>query len=207
VPTLYVETNFIVGYAVGQRTNHDDILRAAAARALELRIPQVCVMEAYSAIDRITSEYNAFGSSIRSRVKQLRRSVSSAAAATAVKSLESASLDLASVDADVLTRRDHVLLALAKDAQFFSIDPRWFSDAGRRTLIDQPRDSLIADSIIRDAANRRGQAVYYTENTSDFDTLSVRAALLAVGVKFTDDPNVAVSYVEGHRTWPSISSS
>ncbi len=161
-------------------------------------------MEAYAAIDRMISEYNALGNAVRSRLKQLRRSVSSAAAGIAVSSLESARLDLASVDADVLTRRDFVLLSLAKDAHFFSIDPGWFSDAGRRTLIDPPRDSLIADSIIRDAAKLGVEAVYYTENTSDFDTPTVRAALLAVGVKLTEDPNIAVSYAEGHRLWPSI---
>lgn len=202
--TLYVETNFIVGYAIGQRTKHDHIFRAAAARDVELRIPEICIMEAYAAIDRKINEYNVLGGSIRSRLKQLRSSVSSTVAAAAASSLESALLDLAAVDADVLTRRDFVLLSLAGDARFFSIDPAWFADAGRRTLIDPPRDSLIADSIIQDAAKLGQEAVYYTENTSDFDTPTVRAALLASGVKLTEDLNVAVSYTEGRRLWSSL---
>lgn len=202
--TLYVETNFIVGYAVAQRTKHDDILRAATARNIELRIPEVCIMEAYASIDRKINAYNVLGSSIQSRLKQLRGSVSSLAAAAAVASLESARLDLASADADVLTRRDFVLLSLARDARFFSIDPGWFSDTGRRTLIGAPRDSLIADSIIQDAAKLGHEAVYYTENTSDFDTPTVRAALLASGVKLTEDLNIAVSYAEGRRLWSSL---
>lgn len=202
--TLYVETNFIVGYAVAERTKHDDILRAANAGNIDLRIPEVCVMEAYAAIDRKINAYNVLGSSIQSRLKQLRGSVSSPAAAAAVASLESARLDLASADADVLTRRDFVLQSLARDARFFSIDPGWFSDAGRRTLIDPPRDSLIADAIIQDAAKLGHDAVYYTENTADFDSATVRAALLASSVKLTGDLNVAVSYADGRRLWSSI---
>lgn len=204
MPTLYVETNFIVGYAIGQRTKHDNILRAAAARIVQVRIPEVCIMEAYAAIDRKLNEYNTLGNFIRSRLKQLRGSVSSTVAATALSSLESARLDLAAVDADVLTRRDAVLLSLSQDAQFFSIDAGWFSDAARRTMIDSPRDSLIADAIIGDAVKRSTDAVYYTENTSDFDTPTVRSALLASRTKLTGDLNVAVSYAEGRRAWASL---
>jgi len=204
VPTIYVETNFVVGYAFSQRTKHENILGAAKNRKIRLRIPEVCIMEAYAAIDRKLNDYNVLANEIRARVKQLRRSGSSPAANTAVGSLESAQLDLAAVGADVLTRRDVVLQSLSEHAAFFSIECGWFVDPARRTLIDSPRDSLIADAIIADGQKSPFEALYYTENSSDFDTPSVRAALLISSTKLTGDINVAVAYAEGRRSWMSL---
>ncbi len=161
-------------------------------------------MEAFAAIDRKLNEYNVLGNSIRSRLKQLRDSVSSTAAAAFVSSLELARLDLAAVDADVLERRDTVLSFLARNATLFSIDLGWFTDPARRTIT--PRDSLIVDSVVLDARPRSRQALFYTDNKTDFDTPSVRAALLACGVKLTDDLNVAVASVDSVRTWETIPS-
>ncbi len=163
-------------------------------------------MEAFAAIDRKLNDYNVLGNSIRSRLKQLRDSVSSTAAAAFVSSLELARLDLAAVDADVLERRDTVLSFLARNATLFSIDLGWFTDPARRTIIDSPRDSLIVDSVVLDARPRSRQALFYTDNKTDFDTPSVRAALLACGVKLTDDLNVAVASVDSVRTWETIPS-
>jgi hypothetical protein len=99
-----------------------------------------------------------------------------------------------------------MLTSLAKHGVFFRIDRGWFMDSSRRTLIDAPRDSMIVDAVIQDAAGRQQEAVFYTENTADFDTPSVRSNLLMSHVKLTSDINIAAAYIEGLRPWSSIPS-
>ncbi|MBV8580814.1 MAG: hypothetical protein JOZ86_09270 [Candidatus Eremiobacteraeota bacterium] len=202
--TLYAETNFLVGYAAGQRAKFDVILQAASTPEARIRVPEVCVMEALVAIDRKIAESKRFATDIGSRLRDLRISVSSTSATTAAKTLEQARVDLATFDDDVLARRDHALTFLAAHGAFFSFDAAWFRDAARRGLIAAQRDSLILSAVLRDAALLGGDALFITENKLDFDTPSVRGALLATGVKWTDDAGIALAFMQGHRRWSEL---
>lgn len=171
---------------------------------MNVRVPEICIMEAFTAIDRKRSEHNSLRSRVEVRIKELRRCVSSSIAANAANGLEVARVALNAVSSDMLTRRDDVMVRLAAGATIFPIDTGWFSDPERQNVIAATRDSLIADAVVRDAMRVGTKSVFYSEDTADFDTPEAHGLFRTAGVKMVHDANVVLAYAEGKKTWESI---
>src|SRR3954452_24639383 len=79
---LYLETNFLIGLALKQDPGASELVELAIAeRSFQLAFPQVCFMEALTAVTRRVEERARLHRAVEADITQLRRSPSSSQAA------------------------------------------------------------------------------------------------------------------------------
>ena len=70
---LYVETNFIVGYAKEQHESQDEILSLAQSGAIDIRLPAVAMMEAYKSFERDFERIRSIRDDLQSEIDDVIR--------------------------------------------------------------------------------------------------------------------------------------
>ena len=89
---LYLETNFIVGAALGRDKTSDALLQASSTD-LQIALPSVCVMEAGSVFEDERKRRNAFRQTLDQQISQLRRDETSPHAKALFQYLQQASTE------------------------------------------------------------------------------------------------------------------
>jgi hypothetical protein len=84
---IYVETNFLMGVAMGREARGDDLLAATSA-SVQIAIPAGCYMESFSAFEDEQRRRNWFRAELERQIVQLRRDTTSANAGTLLGRLE-----------------------------------------------------------------------------------------------------------------------
>ena len=179
---VYVETNFLMSVAMGREARGDDLLAAVSA-TVRVTIPSGCYMEAFSAFEDEQKRRNWFRAELDKQIGQLRRDTTSANAGTLLRRLEQSRIANDQLLNDVQARLFQFVDRAMPVLELIHETPAILHSAVSNMLIADPTDNLILHSII-DHANRFPTAAkaLLTDNTRDFSTSDVEAALNAAGI-------------------------
>jgi hypothetical protein len=179
---VYVETNFLMSVAMGREARGDDLF-AAVPPSLRIAILSGCYMESFSAFEDERRRRNSFRSQLETQIGQLRRDTTSAHAGALLRRLEESRIANDELLNDVQTRLFQVVDRAAGILEPIHETPATIHNAVTSMLISDPTDNLILHSIL-DQASRFPDATkaLLTDNTRDFDTPEVLAALAAAGI-------------------------
>jgi rRNA-processing protein FCF1 len=179
---VYIETNFLMSVAMGREARGDDLL-AAIGSSMRVAIPSGCYMEAFSAFEDEQRRRNWFRAELERQIGQLRRDTTSANASELLRRLEESRIANDELLNDVQTRLFQLVDRAAGILEAIPESPAIIHRAVTSMLIADPTDNLILYAIL-DHAGRFAEAnkVLLTDNTKDFATQEVLAALADVGV-------------------------
>ncbi len=179
---VYVETNFLMSVAMGREARGDDLLAAVSA-SVRVAIPSGCYMESFSAVEDEQKRRNWFRAELDRQIGQLRRDTTSANAGLLLRRLEESRIANDQLLSDVQARLFQLVDRAADVLDQIPVTPAVLRAAVGNLLIPDPTDNLILHSII-DHANHfpAPTKALLTDNTKDFDTPEVQAALAAVGI-------------------------
>ena len=179
---IYVETNFLMSVAMGREARGNDLL-AAISDFVHIVIPSSCYMESFSAFEDERKRRNWFRAELDKQIGQLRRDTTSANAGKLLRGLEESKIANDQLLDDIQARLFQLIDRAADVLDRIPTTPAVLRAAVGSMLIPDPTDNLILHSII-DHANRFPASIkaLLTDNTKDFDTPEVQAALAAVGI-------------------------
>jgi rRNA-processing protein FCF1 len=179
---VYVETNFLMSVAMGREARGHDLLAAVSA-SVRVAIPAGCYMESFSALEDEKGRRNWFGGEIEKQIKQLRRDTTSANADTLLARIEESRIANDELVNDIQDRLFRFVDRAMPVLEPIRETPGIIHNAVSNMLIPDPTDNLILHSIL-DHANHfpAPNKALLTDNTKDFNTPEVLAALAAVGI-------------------------
>jgi rRNA-processing protein FCF1 len=178
---VYVETNFLMSVAMGREARGDDLLAAVSA-SVRVAIPSGCYMESFSALEDEQKRRNWFRAELEKQIVQLRRHTTSTNAGTLLRRLEESRIANDELLNDVQARLFQLVDRAAGILEPIPETPAIIQRAVTAMLIPDPTDSLILHSILDHAGRFPGTAkALLTDNTRDFDTEDVQAALAVAG--------------------------
>ena len=179
---VYVETNFLMSVAMGREARGDDLLAAVSA-SVRVAIPSGCYMESFSAFEDEQKRRNWFRAELEKQIVQLRRDTTSANAGTLLRRLEESRIANDQLLNDVQARLFQLVDRAAGILESIPETPAIIQRAVTAMLIPDPTDNLILHSILDHAGRFPGATkALLTDNTRDFDTEDVQAALAAAGI-------------------------
>jgi PIN domain len=179
---VYVETNFLMSVAMGREARGDDLLAAVSA-SVRVAIPSGCYMESFSAFEDEQKRRNWFRAELDKQIVQLRRDTTSANAANLLERLEESRIANHELLSDVQARLYQLVDRATGILEPIPDTPAIIQRAVTAMLIPDPTDNLILHSILDHAGRFPGtKKALMTDNTRDFDTEDVQAALGAAGI-------------------------
>jgi hypothetical protein len=179
---VYVETNFLMSVAMGREARGDDLLAAVSA-SVRVAIPSGCYMESFSAFEDEQKRRNRFRAELANQIVQLRRDTTSANARTLLARLQESRIANGELLNDVQARLFQFVDRAAAMLEPIPQTPAVIQRAVTAMLIPDPTDNLILHSILDHADRFTGATkALLTDNTRDFDTEDVQAALAAAGI-------------------------
>jgi hypothetical protein len=179
---LYVETNFLMSVAMGRDPEANDLL-ANTPTGVRLTLPQVCCMEALSALDEKKRHRKGLTNTLESQVAQLERDLTSSHAKTLQSLLEQSIDENERLIADITIRLFQAFAQLAQSAELIDLSPAGLTRSLNEVFIPDLTDNLILHCVLEHAnANPADTKVFLSGNRKDFGTQSVRDALLGVGI-------------------------
>lgn len=179
---VYVETNFLMGVAMGREARVLEFLSAVSA-TVRIAIPSGCYMESFSALEDEQKRRNWFRGELEKQIVQLRRDTTSANAGSLLRLLEESRIANDQLSNDVQVRLFQLVDRAAGILELIPETPAIIHNAVTAMLIPDPTDNLILHSILDHAHRLSGAAkVLLTDNTRDFGNEEVQAALAAAGI-------------------------
>ena len=180
---VYLETNFLMSVAMGREGQSEELL-AAVSESVHIAIPSSCYMESFSAFEDEQKRRNRFRDELERQIGQLRRDTTSGNAKELVNRLEQSRIANDELLNDVQARLFRLVERAASIFEPIAEAPSVIYDAVTKMIIPDPTDNLILH-VILGHANRFPDATkaMLTENTRDFGSEDVQAALAAAGIK------------------------
>jgi hypothetical protein len=188
---LYIETNFIVGAALGRDPRFEDLL-ATNRDQVRICLPDVCIMEAFSTLAALRKTRNTFGGEMQRQANELRRHTHSESSQVLLGHLERAIIASGDMEEEVNGRLWRILLQSSEVSagriRLLSVDWRVMHLLTTSRSMDDPTDNLILGVICAhaariQAANGGVRQALLTGNTKDFDDSIIREKLAKAGVK------------------------
>jgi hypothetical protein len=142
-----------------------------------------CYMESFSALEDERKRRNGFRAELEKQIVQLQRDRTSANAGILLRRLEESRIANDELLNDVQGRLFPLVDRAAGILEPIPETPGIIHSAVTAMLIPDPTDNLILHSILDHAGRFPGATrALLTDNTRDFDTKDVQAALAAVGI-------------------------
>jgi hypothetical protein len=210
MPTLYVETNFLVGFAKGQDTAAADLLRDKTS-PIRIVLPDICVMEAFRVMEVEQKQRRTFIDALGAQVREARRQEQPVHAGDVVKALEDAIRASESLASEIrgrvhdglgmlFPRRTSAKKARSEMISFTSKALRGWYAGGGRGLIEDLTDDLVLGCVLADAGKRKDERkAFLSANSNDFDVPEVNAALARHGVRYFRSTSNAVGWLTSSR--------
>jgi PIN domain len=199
VVIVYIETNLLIGLALGQEPDAADLLDEAVRRPdLHLAIPSICLMEATATITSRVHEYVELRRRLLDEVTQLKRNLRSPAAKQLMDRLEDARLACnLHIDGIMADFRD-VVRRIRSTARIVPLTKSGMKQAFSSIIVEAKQkdlilpDNLIIHCILRDARRHPAASkAFLSGNRLEFTRPAVMTALKAAGIDkyFTDAKN------------------
>ncbi len=180
---VYVETNFLMSVAMGREARGNDLLASVSA-TVRVAIPSSCYMESFSAFEDEQKRRNWFRAELDKQIGQLRRDTTSANAGTLLRRLEESIIANDELLNDVQARLFQFVDRAVDILERIPSSPAVLRRAVTSMPIPDPTDNLILHSILDHASHfPAAMKALLTENTRDFSTPDVEAALDGAGIK------------------------
>ncbi len=180
---LYVETNFLMSIATGRDSQANTLLENPTA-SVQIAIPSICCMEAFSALKDELKRRNRFMDELKKQISQLRRDVTSSHAQSLLSHLEQSLIENEALLNDVENRLFQALDHLNTKAEMIPLTGDMLQESLDTRLINKdPTDNLILHCILNHAhLYPRHIKVFLSANFKEFNTPEVQAALGNTGV-------------------------
>ena len=185
---LYLETNFIIGAALGRNQSTDALLQVSGVD-LQICLPSLCVMEAWSVFEDEQKRRNFFRQTLNQQISQLRRDETSPHAKALLQHLQQAYTENDDLLNDVENRLRDILSKLSGLQSGFSAATLLplTQEAFRNSLpagpTKDPTDNLILAMILAHANEHPiDEKIFLSGNTKDFQTPEVNALLSTAGI-------------------------
>lgn len=189
---LYIETNFIVGAALGRDPLFEELLATDSAR-VNIYLPDVCVFEAVAVLEGRKRERNKFSGDLRATANELRRHPYSTVALDLAAHLENADIANANLEEDIGRRFRQVLQSIegagSSRIRLLPLDWEamhlWESSRPLRDATDNLILKIICShaSRVRAVQARNVPKALLTSNTKDFDDMVARHQLDRSGIE------------------------
>ena len=180
---IYIETNFLMSIATGRDPDGIMLLRDLSS-SVQLVIPSVCYMEAWSAFEDELKRQNSFKEQLSRQSSETKRDVTSEYAASLYFHLEKSLLYyLERIDEIELRLREAISL-MSENAEMIALNPEIIEASLNATLIEKdPTDNLILHCILSHARSHSTETkVFLSGNFKEFGLSKVRDALQEVGI-------------------------
>jgi len=195
-PRLYIETNFLVGYAKEQHSGQDDILALSESGAVDLRLPAIAIMEAYKSCERDRERSDRTRRRLQDEIRDVQhRKFIAPGAREFSDSLDKADGSIALRIDRARSRTAHCVRVVAESGRLIDLPVTWGRADRSDALIRAEPDDMILACIISDAGADVTESMLLTENSDDFEQPSVKDALNAVGVRYMYDTADALSRI------------
>ncbi|WP_435022399.1 PIN domain-containing protein [Tundrisphaera sp. TA3] len=182
---MYIETNFLVGYASGRDPGAVDLL-AAASKGIRLAVPGVCFMEALSLIEAERKRTHRLGDDLGNERRSAELDLVSSDSPGLALRLAQAQSGVSKRFEVFSDRLDEVFLILSDVAEIISVSSTVLRSHTDRKAIAEPTDNLILACILDHAADHHGtRKAFFSENRKDFSQNTFVAGLLKdAGIKY-----------------------
>jgi len=200
---LYLETNFVVGFAEGRDQATHDLLEAKASRAKDtlpfrMAIPGVCIMEAFSVLKRKRERHKSEISLLERQISEARRNrVYPDFAGLLIGHLEAARVELERIFNVYQFRLFAAVGVLSWVGEIIESPAAVILESRSKIWIDDPTDNLILATIIQHA-NSQPYVIkaFLTENRKDFEGKSdAKRALELANVKCFSDAGYCTAWL------------
>jgi hypothetical protein len=179
---LYIETNFLISIATGRDPDAHRLL-ASPLPSLDLVLPQVCYMEAFSVLNNIHRQRNQFRNSLHQQISELGRDRTSENAKNLLLSLEQASIAHEKLDEDIDTRLFDAVQLASRNSNTIGLTAEILDDHRNAVFIDDPTDNLILHCMLAHAKTHlTDRKVFLSGNRNDFGSLAVQNEFQRAGV-------------------------
>ncbi len=191
---LYIETNFIVGGALGQESRIDELLKIPRSQ-LQIFLPSICIMESWSVFERMRADRNRFyNEPIDREIRELKRNRTSSSARSLQDHLEAAQVENETLLNDIGNGIFNLLSKLAgrvegfEPVELLAVDHHALVDSLAPTCLDEPTDFLIVTAIAAHARKHPDlHKAFLSANTRDFKKESFKYLLDGANIKYFGD--------------------
>lgn len=195
---VYVESNFVLEQALEQEQAEscEELVRLAAAGAINLLVPAFSLAEPHIALMRKQSERNRLSTELQQHVSELGRSRAFRASSGTFSELAGLLIRSTEREREGLER---AMEAILNAAQVIPLDSDVFRQAsGIQTTLDLPvQDSIVLASIYFHLVKTKpDKNCFLNRNTKDFDDPNVREILDEFGCKFFGRFDDGLRFVE-----------
>ena len=196
MPRLYVETNLLVGIALGRELAVDALLPRGDATP-QVWVPAVWFLECVVFLDGERGRRDAFDGSLGLQITQLERDATSPAASQLGSSLREARLHNKTLTSAIDARGMAAVEQLAARAGIIDLSPSILSANRLSALVRGRADNLILHCILDHARSTpgTGRQAFASDNHKDFGRAEVRAALEAADVRYFPKTADAVGWL------------
>ena len=179
---LYLETNFLMSIATGRDPGASKLI-SDPPNQVQLAIPQVCFMEAFTVLQEESRQRKSFTNVLDQQIRQLSRDVTSSHAAALRASLEAARIENTEVLEDIRQRLFDSIGLTGLNAELIEITPQVLQATRNVLLIEDVTDNLILHCILEHARTFPDIVkAFMSNNRRDFGTKAVQDALQAAGI-------------------------
>ncbi|MEO6811084.1 MAG: hypothetical protein ABI353_18395 [Isosphaeraceae bacterium] len=180
---LYLETNFLVGYAMGRETKADLLLSTSRIPSVSLAIPSICFFEAGVWREGEIKRRHQLDRTMRDQITQLMRDLVSPFASSLRSHLHQARDANDSYFRSIDLRLSQVFEQLSRNIEWIGLSPEALNECRTTPRIGEMTDDLILSCILEHArSHREGHKAFLSGNTQDFGRQEIREALRESGV-------------------------
>lgn len=180
---LYIETNFLMSIAMGRDEQAYNLLQSPPL-SVRIVIPDICCMEALSALDSELKRRNSFENELNFQVGQLRRDLTSVSAQSLLNYLEQSLNENESLRSDIKNRFFQTIAQVTSQVELIFLTSTLLQESHNTILIaDDLTDNLILHCIIHDARQYPDEVkVFLSSNIKDFNVPEVQRYLNDAGI-------------------------
>jgi hypothetical protein len=194
---LYLETNFLVGFATGRSLKASAFLTEPIGPIL-LVIPGVCFMEAFTVLGNEERGFNRFKELVDDQIRAARRNVVFPGfPAVLVQHLEAARIARERVFRDYRSMLNTAIDELCRSGEVIASPAGIVHKSLHTILIEDPTDNLILTTIIHHAESHPSPVkAFLSENSKDFGEADAKKALEMADVKYFRDAGNCMGWLK-----------
>jgi hypothetical protein len=188
--TLYLETNFLIGFAKNQDQKSTELVRMIQdsgfpkTDSIKVVIPSICCMESFSVLEDERRRRNNFKSNLSREIQELKGNIELEHAREIRNSLQNANFHNAQMANEIKTRLFEVLDWVASYVELIELTSSILKESLNEILISDETDNLILHCILNHAkASPDDNKVLLSGNSHDFGTKEIKQVLKEAGIQ------------------------
>lgn len=185
--TLYLETNFFIGFAKNQDKDSDVLIYPQIneqTSQITIVIPAICCMESLSVLEDERRRRHSFTERLERERNKLKGNIKSEYSAEILRSLQTAKIHNEAMTNDIENRLFEVLKWAGNNVELINLESSILITSLNQQLILDPTDNLILHCIIAHAKTSSDEhKVLLSGNSKDFGTKEIKQILGAAGIK------------------------